>query len=267
MLGSMPYAVMPASEASAKAKTAAERALALDDSLAEAHVSLGFVTYAFNRDWAEGERHFRRAIELDPEYPTAHLWYALHLGQRGRIAEALVEAERCRSLDPLSLIGTYSVGLAHYFGRQFGAAEEYARKALEIDANFPAARRLLGQTYSAEGRHTEALIEIQRLNATASQNWLHQGLLAQAYGRAGNTRQARQILDRMIDASKTQFVPAAQIAIGFVGLGDRDAAFTWLQRADAERSEALNSLKMDPMFDSLRSDARYADLVRRIGLE
>ena len=266
MLGSMPYAVMPASDASVKAKAAAEKALQIDDTLADAHVSLAFVTYAFDWQWQVGEREFRRAIELDPSYQTAHIWYALYLGQLGRIPEAIAEAERSRELDPLSLIGTYAVGLSHYFGRRYDAAEAFARKTLEIDANFPSARRLLGQVYTAQGRHAEALAEFQRLNDTAHGNWLHMALLAHAYGRANEPAKARKILADMIDASKTRFVPPAQIAIGYVGLGDRDAAFTWLEHARAEHSQVLNFLKMDPMFDALRSDVRYPELLRGVGL-
>jgi tetratricopeptide (TPR) repeat protein len=266
MLGSMPYAVMPASDAGARAKAAATHALALDDSLAEAYVSLAFVTYAFEWDWRAGERDFKRAIELDPEYATAHMWYALYLGQLGRVDEAVSEAQRARNLEPLSLIGTYSVGLAHYFARQYDAAAEYAQKALEINPNFPSGRRLLGQVYAAERRNAESLVEFQRLNATGADNWLHLGLLAYAYGRAGDRARAHEILDRMVRTSKTRFVPAAQIAIGYVGLDDHDAAFLWLERAYAERSQALTFLKMDPIFDSIRSDPRYEDLIARIGL-
>ena len=265
MLGSMPYAVMPGSEAGGKAKAAASRALALDESLVEARVSRAFVTYAFEGNWAEGERDFKRAIELDPSYGTGHLWYALYLGQVGRIDESLAEAGRCRALDPLSLIGTYSVGLAHYFGRRYDAAAEFAQKALEIDLKFPSGRRLLGQTYAAQGRADEALAEMVRLNANAPRNWLHLGLLANAYGRANQPARAREILDGMIQESTTTFVPAAQIAIGYIGVGDRDAAFAWLDRAVVEHSQALNFLKTDPMFDSIRSDPRYAALIRRVG--
>jgi tetratricopeptide (TPR) repeat protein len=182
------------------------------------------------------------------------------------VNEAVAEAERSRDLDPLSLIGTYSVGLAHYFARRYDAAEQYARKTLEIDSNFPSARRLLGQVYAAQGRHADALVEFQRLNETARGNWLHMALLAQAYGRANERTKARKILAGMIEASKTSFVPPAQIAIGYVGLGDRDATFAWFERAQAEHSQVLNFLKMDPMFDALRPDARYAELLRRVGL-
>jgi TolB-like protein/Tfp pilus assembly protein PilF len=266
MLGSMPYAVMPAAEAAEKAKAAAHKALAIDETLAEAHVSLAFVTYAFDWQWADGEREFQRAIELDPTYVTAHIWYALYLGSVGRVNEAIVEAERARALDPLSLIGTYSVGLAHYFGRRYDTAEEFARKALEIDSNFPSARRLLGEVYAAEGRHAEALTEFKRLNDTSRGNWLHMALLAQAYGRTNDRAKAREILAGMIETSKTRFVPPAQIAIGFVGLDDRDAAFAWLERARAEHSQVLTFVKMDPMFDPLRSDPRYTELIRNIGL-
>ncbi len=266
MLGSMPYAVMPAAEAASKAKAAAHKALEIDDTLAEAHASLAFVTYAFDWQWADGEREFRRAIELDPAYATARLWYAGYLGLVGRVNEGIVEAERARALDPLSLIGTYQVGLAHYFARRYDVAEQFARKSLEIDANFPSGRRLLAQVFAATGRHAEALVEFKQLNDTSRGNWLHMALLAQAYGRTNDHANAREILGGMIEASKTRFVPPAQIAIGYIGLDDRDAAFAWLERARAEHSQVLTFVKMDPMFDSLRADPRYAELIRRIGL-
>jgi hypothetical protein len=118
----------------------------------------------------------------------------------------------------------------------------------------------------AQGRHGDALVEFKRLNDTSPGNWLHLALLAQAYGRTNDPRRARELIDGMIAASRTRFVPPAQIAVGYLGLGDRDAAFTWLERAHDEHSQVLTFLKMDPMFDPLRSDPRYADLIRRIGL-
>jgi len=266
LLGSMPYAVMPASEAADKARDAAHTALEIDDTLAEAHTSLAFVTYAFDWQWAAGEREFQRAIALDPTYLTARLWYGGYLALVGRVDEGIAEAERGRALDPLSLIGTYQVGLVNYLGRRYDVAAEFARKSLEIDPRFPSGRRLLGQVYAAQGRHSDALVEFQRLNETSRGNWLHLALLAQAYGRTNDSRKAREMLDGMITASKMRFVPPAQIAIGYLGLDDRDAAFAWLERAYAEHSQVLTFLKMDPMFDPLRSDPRYADLIRRIGL-
>ena len=266
MLGSMPYAVLPAAEAATHAKAAANKALEIDDTLAEAHTSLAFVTYAFDWDWAAGEREFLRAIELDPSYVTARSWYSGYLGLIGRTNEGIVEAERARALDPLSLIGTYQVGLLHYLARHYDEAEEFALKTLEIDANFPSGRRLLGQVFAARGRHAEALVEFQRLNDRSRGNWLHMALLAQGHGRTGDRVRARAIIDGMIEASTTRFVPPAQIAMAYVGLDDRDAAFAWLERAREEHSQVLTFLKMDPMFDILRGDARYPELIRRIGL-
>jgi TolB-like protein/Tfp pilus assembly protein PilF len=266
MLGSSPYAVMPASDASAKAKAAAKRALEIDETLADAHVSLAFATYAYDWDWPAGEREFKRAIQLDPNYATAHYWYSLYLGQLGRVTEALAEAKRSRDLEPLSLIGNHSVALALYYARRYDEAADSLRKTLELDPNFQLAHRLLGQLYEAQGRSEEGLLEFQQLSTTARINWLHAGLLAHAYGRTGDRSKAWEIVNNMVEASKTRFVPSAQIAWGYIGLGDRDSTFVWLERAYGERSQALTFLKTDPMYDELRSDARYASLLRRVGL-
>jgi tetratricopeptide (TPR) repeat protein len=261
----MPYAVMPPSEAGAKAKAAARRALEIDDTLSEAHVSLAFVTYSFDWDWEGGGRGFRRAIELDPDYAPAHYWYSLYLGQLGRVREALNEAERARELDPLSPIGTYAVGLAHYYDRRFDEAAQFALSGLEVAPSFAPSRRLLGSVYLAEGRHQEALDELRRLHESAADNSLHTAYLAHAYGRAGNRAKARELVAALIAESKTRFVPAAHIAIGYVGTGDVEDAFLWLDRAFDERSQALTFLKIDPLFDALKKDPRYPDLLRRVG--
>lgn len=265
LLGSMPYAVMPPIEASAKAKAAATTALQIDPTLADAHVSLAFVTYSFDWDWQRGEQEFKRAIELDPDYATAHYWYALYLGQLGRLDEALSEAQRALDLEPLSLVGTYAVGLAHYHARRYERAREFAQKTLEIAPTFPPGLRLLASVHLAERRDQEAVAQMRRLYELAPANSLHTALLAYAYGRAGRRRDAEEILGTLVTASRTRYVPAADIAIAYVGLGDRDAAFRWFERGYAERSQALTFLKIDPLFDPVRSDARYTDLLRGVG--
>ena len=265
LLGSLLVAALPPREAGPKALAAARRALELDETLAEAHVSFAFATYSFNWDWASADRHFRRAIELDPEYGTARHWYALYLGQLGRLDEALVEAQRGLRIEPLSLVGTYSVGLVHYQARRFDLAREYARKLLEVAPEFPHGTRLMGAVDVAQGRYGPPIVSHERLRALHPRNSLYSAWLAHAYGRAGQRARAQRILDELQAAAKTRYVSAANIAIGYIGLGDTDAALSWLERGYEERSQALTFLKIDPVYDSLRTDPRFADLMRRVG--
>jgi TolB-like protein/Tfp pilus assembly protein PilF len=266
LLGSMPYAVMPPTEAGARARAAALDALARDPTLADAHVSLAFVTYSFDWDWATGEQEFKRAIELDPGYAPAHYWYSLYLDQVGRLDAALLEAQRARDLEPLSLVGTYAVGLNQYYERRFGAAREYVRKALEIAPAFPPALRLLGSVELAEGHNDAAVATFERLNTVAPGNSLHLAMLAYAHGRAGHKAQASAILHDLVTSSHSRFVPAAHIATGFVGVGAVDEAFGWFDKAIAERSQALTFLRAEPLYDTIRGDSRFAALIKQVGL-
>jgi serine/threonine-protein kinase len=264
LLGSMPYAVLSQSEAGAKAKAAARRALDLDESLAEAHVSLAFVTYAFDWDWAAGEREFKRAIELDPDYATAHYWYSFFLGQMGRIDEAIAEGRRALEAEPLSLMGAYTIGLANYFGRRFPPSREFGAKVLEITPGFAPGRRLIGSVDIAERRYADAIREFRQLHAAAPDNSLHTALLAYAYGQAGERTQSDELLNGLIAASRLKYVSPANIGLGYIGAGRADAAMKWLEAAYAEHSQALTFLKVDPLYDPLRSDPRFVDLLARL---
>jgi serine/threonine-protein kinase len=266
LLGSMPYAVMPPSEAGTKAKAAAVKALSIDPTLAEAEVSLAFVTYSFDWDWPRGEAGFKRAIALDPDYAPARYWYSLFLGQTGRVEEALAQAQRAQELEPLSLVGTYAVGLAHYYARRMQPAAAFAEKTLEIAPAFPPGLRLLGTVRVAEGRTADGIAHLRRLHELAPDNTLHTALLSYAYGRAGRRAEAEATLDGLIAEARQRFVPAAHVAMAYVGLERRDEIFRWFEKAYEERSQALTFLKIDPMFDSLRSDPRFVDLVRRVRL-
>ena len=243
------------------------RALELNPALAEAEVSLAFITYAYDWDWAGGERHFKRAIELDPRNVTAHYWYSLYLGQFGRVDEALVEAQHARELEPLGLVGTYAVGLARYFDSKFDAAAAAGRAALEIAPGFPPARRLLGATALAERRYADAVSEFGGLYESSPQNAYYAAWLAHAYARAGDRDKAQALLDGLVSASATRFIPAGPVAVGYLGLGDLDAALTWLERAYDERSQALTYLNSDPIYDPLRSHRRFNTLRRRVGFQ
>jgi serine/threonine protein kinase/tetratricopeptide (TPR) repeat protein len=266
LLGSVPSAVLPPREAGERAKQAALKAVELDDSLAEAQASLAFAIYSFDWDWVAGEEHFQRAIDLDPDYVTAHYWYSLYLGQVGRTDEALLEAQRALDLEPLSLVGTYEVGMTHYSARRFDLARQYSEKALEISPNFPLAARLLGKVDIAEGRYEEAVAQCRRQYDSAPDNSISTALLAHAYARAGETAKARELLDALVAEAAGGYVSPVNIAIGYVGLGDKDAAFEWLERGYAERSQGLTFLKNDVIFDPLRSDPRFTSLLRRVGL-
>jgi TolB-like protein/tRNA A-37 threonylcarbamoyl transferase component Bud32/Tfp pilus assembly protein PilF/DNA-binding transcriptional regulator YdaS (Cro superfamily) len=266
LLGSMPYAVMPPSEAGTKAKAAAVKALSIDPTLAEAEVSLAFVTYSFEWDWPRGEAGFKRAIALDSDYAPAHYWYSLFLGQTGRVEEALAQAQRAQELEPLSLVGTYAVGLAHFYARRMQPAAAFAEKTLEIAPAFPPGLRLLGSVRVAEGRPVDGITHLRRVHELAPDNTLHTALLSYAYGRAGRRVEAEAMVAGLITDARTRFVPAAHIAMAYVGLERRDEIFRWFEKAYQERSQALTFLKIDPMFDSLRSDPRFLDLVRRVGL-
>ena len=266
VLGSTALAALPPSDAGPKAIAAAARALEIDATLAEAHVSYAFAVYSYQWDWARAEEHFRRAIALDPDYATAHYWYSLYLDQLGRLDEAAVEAQRAVDLEPLSLVGTYAVGLTHYCARRFDRAIEYAQRVLEVDPEYPLGLRLLGSSLVAQGRFTEAIEPYERLARAAPDNSLYGGWLAHVYGRAGRVRQAREILARLAAQRAARHVAAANMAIGYIGIGDNDAALFWLEQAYTDHSQALTYLKIDPVYDPLRSSPRFTELLRRVGL-
>jgi serine/threonine-protein kinase len=266
VLGSTAIAALPPRDAGPRAIAAAARALELDPTLAEAHVSYAFAVYSYQWDWGRGEEHFQRAIALDPDYATAHYWYSLYLDQLGRLDEAAAAAQRAVDLEPLSLVGTYAVGLTHYCARRFDRAREYAERVLEVEPDYPLGLRLLGSSLVAERRYAEAIEPYERLAAAAPDNSLYGGWLAHVYGRAGRTREARAILSRLASRPDARPLAAANLAIGYIGVADNAAALSWLATAYEEHSQALTYLKIDPVYDPLRSDPRFADLLRRVGL-
>jgi serine/threonine-protein kinase len=266
VLGSTAIAALPPRDAGPHAIAAAARALELDPTLAEAHVSYAFAVYSYEWDWARGEEHFRRAIALDPDYATAHYWYSLYLDQLGRLDEAAAAAQRAVDLDPLSLVGTYAVGLTHYCARRFDRARDYAHRVLEVEPDYPLGLRLLGSSLVAEGRHTDAIDPYERLAKGAPDNSLYAGWLAHVYGRAGRIHEARAILASLASRPNARRLAAANIAIGYIGIGDNAAALSWLTTAYDEHSQALTYLKIDPVYDPLRGDPKFADLLQRVGL-
>jgi Flp pilus assembly protein TadD len=168
-------------------------------------------------------------------------------------------------LEPLSPVGTYAVGLTHYCARRFDRAREYAHRILEVDSEYPLGLRLLGSSLVAEGRFMEAIEPYERLARAAPDNSLYAGWLAHVYGRAGRLQQAREILTRLSMSKSARDVAAANIAIGYIGIGDHDAALSWLEQAYADHSQALTYLKIDPLYDPLRTHPRFTALVQAVG--
>ncbi|HEX4900926.1 MAG TPA: protein kinase [Pyrinomonadaceae bacterium] len=257
---------MPPHEAMPKAKAAALRALEIDDTLAEPHVSLAHVKYYYDRDWATAEREYKRAIELNPNYPTAHQWYAVYLMSAGRFDEAVAKNRRAQELDPLSLPINMTLGWVLFNARQYDQSAEQLRKTLEMDPNFALAHHRLGLVYEQQQKYDEAIAEFKQVVNLSPGKPLGIAALAHGYALSGNRAEAQNSLAELRELSKRRYVSPASIALIYAALGDKDRAFVWLEKADSERDANLARLTVDPRFDSLRSDPRFTDLVRRLGL-
>ncbi|HEY3936577.1 MAG TPA: tetratricopeptide repeat protein, partial [Bryobacteraceae bacterium] len=259
------YAYMAPSETFPYAKVAVTKALALDDSLAETHTSLAFVTLYYDRDWASAEREFRRAIELNPNYANGHHWYAEFLSLEGRHQEAIAESERARELDPLSNIINTWVGSRYFFARQYDKAIEQYRNALEMDPGFVPVHLVLGHALEQKHMYREAITELERAVSLSGGSPIYMASLAHAYGVAGRRGQARTLFDELWKLSKQRFVSSYDLALASLGIGETDRTFALLARAVEERSPRVAFLGVDPRFDALRSDARFKQLMIRIG--
>jgi eukaryotic-like serine/threonine-protein kinase len=266
MVGWFKQSVAPPREAMPKAKAAAQKALEIDDRLAEAHVSLGWASFTYDWDWPGAEKHFERALALNAAYPTAHQWYSNYLSALGRSDEAVAEAQRALDLDPVSPVISFNLAFALYSARRFDQAIEQSRKALEMDPSFPLAHWMLWQAYVAKGMYREALAEYEKYPAVSRGRPWPLALQGNTLARLGERSEALRVVAGLRALSKQRFVPAVSFAVVYVGLGEKDQAFTWLEKAYEERSSSLVYLRVDSIWDSLRSDPRYADLLRRMGL-
>jgi len=259
------YTVMTPKEAYPKAKAAAMKALENDESLAEAHTSLAHALWNYDWDWAGSEREHKRSLELNPNYATGHHWYAWFLNVMGRHEEAMREAKRALEIDSLSLIINSHLGYTYYFARRYDLCIDQLRKTIELDPRFPLAHRNLGLCYEQLGKSQEAIAEFQKA-LQLDENPLFSVSLIHAYGRSGMRPEAQRELKRLLEAAETKFVSPYFLATAYAGLGHKDKAFEWLETAYRERVDWITYLKVDPELDPLRSDPRYADLLRRIGL-
>jgi TolB-like protein/DNA-binding winged helix-turn-helix (wHTH) protein/Tfp pilus assembly protein PilF len=257
--------VMPPDVAFPKARAAVNRALEIDDTLAEAHASLGHIMFLYDREWAGAEREFHRAIELNPNYSWTYLLYAFDLMWTGRTDEALSTMKRARELDPLSLSINANLALALFSAHQPDQAIEQCRKTLEMDPNFAMARYRLGMIQNLEGHYLEAVPELEKSVAvTGSPRAIAE--LALAYSRLGKRDKALELLHDLQEQSRRHYVSPFNLAIIYGGLGDKNRALDMLSQASKDHSPLLHHLKQSPAFADLHSEPRFIALVRRVGL-
>lgn len=249
-----------------KAKAAAERALEIDDSLAEAYASLGFVSYRFDWNRADSERHFKRAIAMKPNYATAHHWYGESLAATGRSADSLAELGRAQELDPLSLPINTDLGQSFYFARRYEEAARQLEKTLEMDHNFPRALIILGAVYEQQGRFMEAIEMSSRAVKVSLSNPLALSGLGHARALAGQHHEARRIVSDLQRLATSRYVSSYNIAIIYAGLGERSVALDYLERAVGNSDVWLVWLKYDPRLDCLRDEPRFDALAQRVNL-
>ena len=258
------YSSRPQSEFMPKAYTAATRAIEIDDTLPEAHAALALVVQNDQWDWQTAEKELRRAIALNPNYATAHHWYAEHLMWRGRFEEAIAESERARQLDPLSLIIAADHGAILYYARQYDAAIVKFRSVLQMEPQFPRAH-LIQCVYVEKGMFPAALADLEYQRPTLLPPF-YLANLASIQGRWGHTTEARQALAQLLSLDRRRPVNARVIAEVYLAVGDKEQAIAWLEKAYMQHTDGLTALKVDPQYAPLRADRRFQDLLHRVGL-
>ena len=264
LLGDWQYAVMTPKEALPKAKAAASKALDLDNTLGEAHNSLAFCLDGFDWDFESAGREFRRAIELNPSYATAHHWYAWHLALVGKNAEAIAEMKTAQNLDPLSLIINADLAELLLIAHSYDESIEQSRKTIEMDSNFAFAHNQLAQAYMQKGMEAEAIQELAKAVRLADGSPVCTANLARAYAASGNRNQAVRLLDDLKKGANPLYSRASEIAMVYAALGEKEQAINWLDKSYEERFNP--GVLLRPGFDPLRSDPRFQELRRRIGL-
>ncbi len=253
------WAGLSPKQAFTEARKAAEKALEIDELLAEAHNSLAYVKYIYEWDWPGAERRFKHSISLNPNYATAHQWYAEFLTLMGRFDEALKEIKRAQELDPLSLIINAIGGWPYMYSRKYDQAIEHFQKTLEMDPDFRPAHSYLGRTYLGKGMYEEALKEYEILDNLAG--------IGYVYAKMGKTREAHQVLSEMKERSKYTPIRSSSFATIYFALGDNDKGFEWLGKAYEERGYGMTRLKVNPEYDSARSDPRFKALLKKMNLD
>jgi adenylate cyclase len=256
---------MPPREAFPRAKEAAQKAISIDGTLAEAHTSLGLVKYQYEWDWRGAEMEFNKALQLNQSYPPAHHFYADYLKAMGRFEEALEEIRKAQELDPLSLAINTGVGHVLYLSRKYDEAIEQYRRTVELDPNFLPTHLWFGRPYLQKGMFKEALDELQIAVSLSGNSTIALAMLGHALASAGQKERAEAILEELHKRSSTQYVPSYWIATIYNGFGDADNVFEWYGKAYDERSSWLVWINVEPRLDWLRADSRFISLLKKIG--
>jgi len=252
-------------EAMPKAKAAALKALELDEELAEAHTALGQVLALYEWNWKEAEKHFQRALELNPNYALAHLYYGQNLVEQGRL-EGIEEMKRAGQLDPLTPSTTVLLPLIYYDARRYDEANSQLRQIIEAYPKFVLAHSFLATCYEQQGKFVEAIAELDEARRLDPEQPFTLGYLGHAYAISGKRSEARQMIEEMKRRAERIYVDPFAVAIVYAGLDEKDEAFTWLERAYDAHSESLLHYKNSALLDGLRSDPRFTNLFRRMGL-
>jgi len=258
------FGVLPPDEAQSKSRAMAAMALEIDPELPEAYTSVGVVRHAYDWDWQGAEEAYRRAIELNPSYATAYHWHALHLAGMGRPEEALDEMRRAKTLDPLSLIINTELGRILYTARRYDEATEQLQATLDLDPEFVSAQIWLSLVYLQRHMFDEAIDASKTAASLDSGGPTALALLGAIYAAAGKTQEATDVLQSLKEMSNQRHVSPASFALVYANLDDPDEAFAWLEKAFEQRSSYLRLLKVDPVFDPLRSDQRFQGLMTRM---
>jgi TolB-like protein/DNA-binding winged helix-turn-helix (wHTH) protein/Tfp pilus assembly protein PilF len=260
------YGYLSNKEAVARTRAAATKALEIDETVAQAHSALATIKMTSDWDWSGAETEYKRALDLNPGDATAHSWYAQYLVAGGRSQEALDESRRAAELDPFSLIINSGWGRRLYLTRRYDEAIRQCQRALELDPNFAATRWCLGDALRQEGQLPQAIRELQKAVDLSDGSPMMAGSLAYALGVSGRRSEAQAVITTLVHPSKSEHVDPYAVAVAYVGLGEKEKAFKWLEAAYEERDSWLIFLGVDPRLDRLRSDPRFAELVRRLGL-
>jgi TolB-like protein/Flp pilus assembly protein TadD/class 3 adenylate cyclase len=260
------YAGTPSSETLPKARAAALHALQIDDSLAEAHTSLGLINLS-SWQFGKAEKEYKRGIELNPNYPTAHHFYSGYLHLLGRLDEAMAEVKRAQQLDPLSRVISDNLVVIYFFKGDLNAGIEQCKKNIELDPNYPRAHSHLGWAYLKQGREQEAMTELQKAVEVSGRGSQELGYLGYAYGALGKRAEATAVLSELEERYARRESPALYLAAVYAGLGENDQAFACLERDFQARTGMLTYITVRPVYDTLRSDPRYTDLLGRMGLK
>ncbi len=261
------YSVLSPADSFPRARAAARKALEIDDGLAQAHATLAIALTDYDHDWAAAESEYKRSIELDPNYPTAHHWYGLMLMTLGRFDEAETEMRRARELDPFSGVIQSNTCRLFILARQYDRAVEEGRKAVERNPDFFVAHNFLALAYAAKGMTREAIAEFEKTTSLAGASPLGMMDLGRARALAGRRSEALQIIDDLKTLAKSRYVSPAYIAWVFAFLRDKDQAFAWFEKAADDRAFDVLFLKFDPAADTLREDPRFTELLPKLGMK